>query len=101
MVPMAVKLVTVTSDAPMMTAPACGALTTLALTIDTNSTVPVEPTHCGGGGESDGQPRTESPSPKLRAEGRVTHSMVGLEIVTWEAAPSTRMPWLVPWPFAS
>ena len=79
---MAVKFVTVTSDAPMTTAPACGALTTRPLTIDTNCTVPVEPVHPAGGGESDGQPSTEIPSPKLRSDGRVTHSMVGLMIAT-------------------
>ena len=38
----------------MMTAPACGAFTTRELMMDTNSTVPVEPVHAGGGGESEG-----------------------------------------------
>ncbi|MDF2828087.1 MAG: hypothetical protein K0R01_1370, partial [Mycobacterium sp.] len=65
-VPTAVKFVTVTSDAPITTAPVCGAFTTRALTIDTYCTVPVDPVQPAGGGESDGQPSTEIPSPKLR-----------------------------------
>ena len=91
-VSIAVKLLNVTSEAPITTAPVCGALTTRPLTTDTNSTVPVEPVHSGGGAESDGQPRIEIPSPKLRVDGAVTHSIVGFSSVTCEAAPCTRMP---------